>query len=939
MRFRILGPVEARADGGEPVRLPSKPRALLVVLLLHAGRPVSRDRLMAAVWPEGAPPSAPRVIRTYVSALRQSLRLPRDDGLPRLSTLGDAYCLEVAPGDLDMLVFDDLAERGRRALDDGDAAVAAKLLDQALVLWRGPAAGDMTVDSDTGAALAGLAERRLLAEEDWADAELALGHDAALIARLRLFVATYPLRERPWGQLMTALYRTGQRAAALDCYQQLRKHLIAELGVEPGPEAAELHQQILAGDPLPARQSAAMVSVTQVMPRQLPADVSHFTGRAAELDRLDALLGTTGEGMAARVMIAAINGTPGVGKTALAIRWAHRMAPRFPDGQLYASMRGQAAVGPADPLAVLARFLRDLGIAPARVPSDLEEASALYRSLLDGRRILVVLDNAASAAQVRPLLPGAPDCAVIVTSRGSLPGLGAHDGAVQVTLTPFLPDEAATLLRQILGVQRADAEPSAVAAIAAKCAFLPLALRVAAERALARPRHTLAALAAQLAAVRDRLDLLAVDDDPATSVRTVFSWSYQALPAGTARMFRLLGLHPGPDISTPAAAALAVTSTAEAKRLLEALVGAHLLEEATDDRYRFHDLLRAYAAERAAADESTTDRTAVQRRLLTWYLHTADAAGALLSPDRCRVPLDPPSPQGRPLILAGYEQALAWCDAEHASVMACVRSAAQTGHDRIAWQLAVAWRSYFILRKPWAEWIACAQIALSAARRCGDRFGEAWVLDNLGGAYSGLWRFGDAVACGQQSLRIRRDIGDRLGEAAVLNNLGTAYWALDRFNDGLSCFQQALAIAREAANRYSEVIGLNNLGEAYFRLGRHGDAISCLQEALNLARAMDYHVSEGFALHNLGQCYRAIGESGAAADCFRRALSVRQRAGDRHGQGRSLHALGDLLQELRDVGAAHASWQQALAIFEELGDPQARELQDRLLDSGTCVGS
>ena len=936
MRFRILGPVEARADGGEPVRLPPKPRALLAVLLVYAGQPVSRDRLMAAVWPEEAPPSAPRVIRTYVSALRQSLHVPCQDGLPRLAALGDAYRLEVAPGDLDMLVFDDVAERGRRALGDGDAAAAARLLDQALVLWRGPPAGDVTVDGDTGAVLAGLTERRLLAEEDRADAELALGRDAALIARLRLLVATHPLRERPWGQLMTALYRTGQRAAALACYRQLRTHLVAELGVEPGPELGELHQQILAGDSLPARQPAAMVPVAQAMPRQLPPDVSHFTGRAAELDRLDALLGTSGAGMPATVVVTAINGTPGVGKTALAIRCAHRMASRFPDGQLYASLRGHAAVGPADPLAVLARFLRDLGIAPGRIPGDLDEAAALYRSLLDGRRILIVLDNAVSSGQVRPLLPGAPDCAVIVTSRSRLPGLGAHDGAAQVTLAPFLPDEAATLLRQILGAQRADAEPSAVAAIAAKCAFLPLALRVAAERAIARPRQTLAALAAQLAAARDRdrLDVLAADDDPATSVRTVFSWSYQALPAGPARMFRLLGLHPGPDISTSAAAALAAMGTAEAQRLLEELAGAHLLEEATAGRYRFHDLLRAYAAERAATDDSPADRAAAHRRVLTWYLHTADAAGRLLAPGRRRVPLDPPPPECRPLTLAGYEQALEWCDAEHAGVVACVRSAAQTGHDDIAWQLPVASFGYFDLRKPWAEWIACARIALSAARRCGDRFGQAWTLGNLGVAYIGLGRFGDALDCGRQSLRIRRDIGDRRGEGAELNNLGHTYLALDRFHDGLNCFEQALAIAREIENRHGEVIGLSNLGETCLKLGRSGDAISFLQEALDLAREMDYRVIEGVALHNLGESYRAIGEPGTSADCFRRALSVRQHAGDRHGQARTLHALGDLLQELREADAAHASWQQALAILEELGDPQADELRARLRTSG-----
>jgi DNA-binding SARP family transcriptional activator len=885
---------------------------------------------MAAVWPQEAPPSAPRVIRTYVSALRGALGVPRQDGLPRLAAMGDAYCLEVAPDDLDMLVFDDLAERGRRALGDGDAAVAAKLLDQALGLWHGPPAGDVTVDGDTGAVLAGLAERRLLAEEDRADAELALGRDAALIARLRLLVATYPLRERPWGQLMTALYRTGQRAAALASYRQLREHLVAELGVEPGPELRELHHQILGGDSLPARRSATLMPMAPVMPRQLPPDVSHFTGRAAELGRLDTLLATSGGGMTATIVITAINGTPGVGKTALAIRWAHRMASRFPDGQLYASLRGHAAVGPADPLAVLGRFLRDLGIAPERIPGDLDEAAALYRSLLYGRRILIVLDNAASSAQVRPLLPGAPDCAVIVTSRSHLPGLGARDGAAQVTLAPFPPDEAAMLLRQILGAPRADAEPPAVASIAAECAFLPLALRIAAERAIARPHQALAALAAQLTAARDRLDVLAAEDDPATSVRTVFSWSYQALPESAARMFRLLGVHPGPDIAIPAAAALAATGTAEAQRLLEALAGAHLLEEATAGRYRFHDLLRVYAAERAATDESPEDRAAALRQVLTWHLHTADAAGRLLAPGRRRVSLDPAPPECGPLAFAGYDEGLAWCVAERASVVAFVRTAAQTGLDHIAWQLPVAWRSYFILRKPLAEWIATNRIALSAARRCGDLSGEAWVLDNLAGAYSGLWRFADAADCGEQSLLIRRDIGDRLGEAAVLNNLGAAYWALEKFHDGMSCFQQALAIAREAENPYSEVIGLNNLGEACRKLGRCGDAISFLQEALDLAHAMEYYMSEGFALHNLGESYRAIGESGTSEDCFRRALSVRQDTGDRHGQAQTLRGLGDLLHEIGEADAAHASWQQALAIFEELSNPQADELRTRL---------
>ena len=935
MRFRVLGPVEARADAdGEPAVLPAKLRVLLVVLLVHAGRPVSRDRLMAVLWPDRPPPSAPHVVRTYVSALRRSLGLSRQGQLPRLVLADDGYRLEVEPGDLDLLAFEDLVERGRRALRAGDPAAAAELLGEALALWRGEPAQEVSVDGEAGAVLAGLAERRLLAEEDAAEAGLVLGHDRALIGRLRLLVAAHPLRERLWSQLMTALYRAEQPAAALACYQELRTHLIAELGIEPGPELRKLHQQILAGDPLPAPDPATEGPGAPLVPRQLPPDVSYFTGRAAELGQLDELLGASGAEPPAAMVITAVSGTPGVGKTALAIRWAHQVASRFPDGQLYASLRGHAPVGPADPLAVLGRFLRELGAAPGRIPCDLDEAIAMYRSLMNGKRILIVLDNAASSGQVRPLLPGAPGCAVIVTSRSRLPGLGARDGAAQVSLTPFPPDEAQTLLRAILGAKRADAEPSAVAAIAAECAFLPLALRIAAERAIARPHQTLDAVAAQLAAARDRLDMLATDDDPATSMRTVISWSYQALPAGTARMFRLLSVHPGPDIGIPAAAALAAADRAEAQRLLDALADAHLVEEAAAGRYRFHDLLRVYAAERAAVEDNTAELAAALRRVLTWYLHTAEGVGRLFDTGRRHLPLDPPPSQCRPLILAGYEQALAWCDAEHASIVACVRSAAETGNDDIAWQLAVAWLSYSELRKPYAEWLACARIALSAARRCGDRFGEAWALSGLAGAYRILRRFSDALDCGQQSLQIRRDIGDRFGEASVLSNLGIAYFGLEKLDDGLRCFQQSLAIARETNYRYSEVIGLNNLGEAYRILGRFSDAISCQQQALDLARTIGDPRSEALSHHNLGNSYRAIGEPGTAADHIRRALPFFERTGDRHFQAQILQDLGDLQHDLRETIAARASWQQALTIFEELGDPQADEPRARLQETG-----
>lgn len=931
MRFRVLGPVEARADGdGEPVVLAAKPRALLAVLLVHASRPVSRDRLMAVLWPERPPRSAPRVIRTYVSTLRQSLRLSRRDQLPRLALLGDGYRLEVAPGDLDLLVFDDLSERARRALGVGDAAVAARLLDQALGLWRGDPAEDVVVDGETDAVLAGLAEQRLLAEEDRAEAELVLGHDAALIVRLRLLVATHPLRERLWGQLMTALYRTGQQAAALAAYRELRTHLIAELGVEPGPGLRELHQQVLAGDPLPAPHPAPVVPGAPVVPRQLPSDVSHFAGRAAELDRLDAVLGVSGTDLPATVVITAINGTAGVGKTALAIRWARRIADRFPDGQLFASLRGHSAAGPADPLGVLARFLRALGVAPERVPGDLDEAAAMYRSLLDGKRILIALDNAASSGQVRPLLPGAPGCAVIVTSRGRLPGLGAREGATRVTLAPLLPAEAAELLRKILGPERTSIEPSAVAAIAAECAFLPLALRIAAERAIVRPHQKLASLAAQLTAARDRLDALAADDDPATSVRTVFSWSYRALSPETACMFRLLGLHPGPDISVPAAAALAGSTLRDVARALERLAGAHLVEETAPGRYRFHDLLRAYATERADTDETPADRTAALSRVLTWYLHTADAADRVIGPPRRRVPLDPVR-QVQPLAFASYDEALAWCDAEQANLAAAVQRAAEAGFADIAWKIPAAMADFFNLRRPWNDWISSSSTGLAAARRAGDTLGQAWSLNDLGVAYFGLTRFADAAGYYEETLRLVRQAGDRQDKGAVLNNLAAAYWELSRTDDAVGCFRQSLALARETGNRHGECVALDNLGEAYRRTGQAWQAITCHQQALDIAIQIADRQGKSQALHNLGEAYQMLHRPERAREYYLQAIHVHRQADDRHGEAETRRKLGDLLHDNGDTTQARELWRQALAIFQDLGDPQADELSARLL--------
>ena len=933
MRFRILGPLEIDADGGEPVRIrAAKQRTLLVILLLHANRPVSVDRLAAALWPGRRPRSAAANMRTYMSALRQALRLTGRDSLPRLSGQPGGYRLDLRPPELDLLVFEDLAATGGQALGGGDHAGAARLLGDALRLWRGRAAEDVAVDGEAAIALVGLEERRLAVEEAWVDAQLAVGDDdAQVIVRLRNLVAHHPLRERLWGQLMTALYRTGRGAEALAAFQELRGQLSDELGVQPGPSLQRLHQQILTGDtpdsppPRTARRTAAVPLA------QLPPDITSFTGRAAQIRRLSHMLAARDADRPAALVISAISGTAGVGKTALAVHWAHQVAESFGDGQLHIDLRGYAASQPVEPLDALARFLHALGVPAEQVPGELDEAAAMYRSLLAGKRMLILVDNAATSGQVRPLLPGSPGCLVLVTSRGRLPGLTAREGAARVTLAPLPQGEALALLQNVLGRARVDAESDAAAEIATRCACLPLALRIAADRAADRPKLTLAGLAAQLAATRGRLDVLAADDDnTSTALRSVFSWSYQALAPDAARMFRLLGLHPGPDVSVPAAAALAATSHAAAGQLLQALAGVHLLEETSPDRYQFHDLLRIYAAERATIDDSARDRPHARRRVLTWYLHTAAGAAHLLAPWTHRIPLGRSPRDCEPAAFADYEHALAWCDAEHANLVAAVRLAAETGLDDITWKLAATLRGYFDLRKPWTDWIITHQAGLASARRAGDVHGEFWMINGLGHVYCDLRRFEDALSCCRRALELRRQAGDRRGESACLNNLGTLYGELRRLDSALECNHQALSICRETGDRVQEAAALHGLGQLHRKRDRPEQALHYLAQALAILRVIGERRGESVALLGLGETHLDLRRTSEARGHSQQALAICRQIGDRRGEADALRILGDACYHAGQAQAADRSWSQALAIFDDLDDPQADEVRDRL---------
>jgi tetratricopeptide (TPR) repeat protein len=680
------------------------------------------------------------------------------------------------------------------------------------------------------------------------------------------------------------------------------------------------------------------------VPRQIPLDVPYFTGRAAALAELDALVfgedaedaedpEGTGNGSAA-TRVAAIAGPAGVGKTALAVHWAHRVQDRLPDGSLYVNLRGFDAGPPKSPQEALEGFLSALGAHPAGIPAGLEAQSALYRSLLDGRRMLVVLDNAANAEQVRPLLPGSAECRVIVTSRSSLSGLVIREGVRRVTLDLLTPVEANALLRRTLGPGRVEAEPGAADELARCCARLPLGLHIAAERAALRPHATLADLVAELSDEQDRLNALATADDETTAVRAVFSWSYRALSPEAARAFRLLGLHAGPDISTPAAAALLGVTPARARGLLDALIGVHLLEETEPDRFRFHDLLRAYAAERARSDEPEADLARAVRRVLAWYLHTGYAAcQAILSSlpyERLRIG---PLPAGcPPMSFAGWKQALAWCDMERANLVAATRQAAETGEFAIAWKIPASLACYFdnYMHNTWSDLITSHRVGIAAARRIDDPYGESWLLICLGRAYRALCRYDEAARCHEKTHALLSQGGDQWLMGMNRGSLGLLHLDTRRYEEAVTAFGQAIDLFRDIGDRWGEAWVWMTLGLAYSGLKRAGQAFECSRRSLRLHRELDDPWTRSWALHALGRAYHGLGRFEEAIASYFHAIALQREVDQPFGEAWTLVALGNALRAMSRPDEAREYWRRAVATMEELGIPQAERVRARL---------
>jgi DNA-binding SARP family transcriptional activator/Flp pilus assembly protein TadD len=917
MDFGVLGPVEVRARGVLVDAGHARRRAVLAVLLLELGRVVSAEALIDRVWGEDPPPSVRNVLYGHVARLRAALAGAGDGGVS-LSRRGAGYLLQADPEQVDLYRFRGLT--GEAGAAAGDDVRAGALLGQALCLWRGPALAGLA-SGWLDRMRASLELERTAAVLDLTDVRLRQGQHAGLVAELVAQATATPADERLIGQLMLALYRSGRQADALRWFEQTRQHLADEFGADPAPQLRALHQQILRADPalaLPEPEVSAGATPAGPAPRQLPADVAAFTGRTAELAELDKLLADAGDRRVTGVVISAVSGTAGVGKTALAVHWAHRVAERFPDGQLHVNLRGY---DPAQPLTAgdaLAVFLRALGVNGQDITADEDERAARYRSLLAGKRILIVLDNASDTEQVRPLLPGTAACAVLVTSRDALAGLVARHGAVRIDLDLLPLPDAVSLLCELIG-DRAAADPEATAPLARLCCRLPLALRIAAELATARPAVPLASLVAELGDQRRRLDLLEAGGDPRTAVRAVFSWSYQHLDADAARAFRLAGLHPGPELEPYALAALTGTGLEQARQALDVLVQAHLIQRAGHGRYGLHDLLRAYAAELAAQDSEDEQRAALTR-LFDYYLHAAAAAMDSRYPaERHRRPriLEPGSPVPA---LTDPPEALAWLEAELASLVSVTAHAAAHGWPTHAIRLAVTLFRHLDTGGHLSEGITIHTHARGAARQIGDRAAEAGALNDLGVAHQRQSRYEEAVGHFQDALALHGDVGNQTGQARALHNLGLVEFAQGSYRQAVTHFEHALALHRKTGDQAGQATALNSLGIADGQQGRYQLAAGHFQDALALYRDTGDRRGEARALHNLAVVGYHLGSYDAAADHYRQHLALIRETGDRNGEADVLVGLGaiDLKKGRYQRAADHH--RQALAVFRETGN-------------------
>lgn len=899
----VLGPVAVRH--GEAVCGPSSPvlRAVLAGLALARPHGLASDALFELVWGTRNARSVEPTVSVTVHRLRRWLRQVCGE-LITVARASGRYRLVVSDGQVDAELFGLLTARARRLTDPVDRE---QTLARALGCWRGSALADVVPDSVNHTAVEALERERTRTTVDYVHALLACGRAepaAQVSARL---AADHPLDERVLTAHIEALAAAGRRAEALDCYEQLRIRLRDELGIDPDRRVGDALVRVLRQDAGGRPPPAAVL-----VPAELPPPVEAFVGRREQLDALEGLLA----GGHRTMVVSALSGTGGVGKTSLAVRWARQVACRFPDGQLFVDLRGYAQGPPLRPAEVLNRFLRSLGVPAPVAPLDLAEATGRYRSALAGRRVLVVLDNAADEQQVRPLLPGEPGCMALITSRSRLDGLVAVDGAHRISLDVLPAADAAGLLTRILGADRTGAEPAAAAALASACAFLPLALRICAASLLAEPDRSIAGLVDELR--RSALDALALGSDERSSVRATLDLSYRRLSAPDRRVFRLLGTVPGPDITVAAVAALTGSSRDDAYRALARLTAAHLLTGRAH-RYQYHDLLRAYAEEQADREETPEDRERAWRRLAHWYRDRTDAAVARVDPHLPQLPARVRASPAADPEFGSHDEAARFLAAERHNLVAVATRAAAHGPYPVAWQLAHAARQFFAHSGTGAERMALAQAAVAAAGRADDPFGAAVAERALAHAQERAGDYVAAVRHNRRSLERARRAGWEAHSTDMLGALGTVYALAGRNRRAIRLLEEAAADAHRTGNRRGEATYLSNLAVTLGWTGELAEALDCTLRALAIYRELELVSCEAIGIGTLGEAHYRMGSYRQATDAYTEAIELARTAANPTAEISAYNGIAWVYLERGRHAEAEACASAALAMAEKLG--------------------
>jgi DNA-binding SARP family transcriptional activator/tetratricopeptide (TPR) repeat protein len=926
VQVRLLGPIDVTVDGAVRPVAGLRRKAVLAVLGLSAGEIVHADRLIDVVWGDKPPPTASNTLQAHVSYLRGVL-----GARTAIVARAPGYVLDTGVDATDLQLAERLVRQGK---DADDAAQRAADLRAAVALWRGQPLAELSghpwLDEQTER-LANLHFETVLA---LIDARLALGEHAQLVPELDRLTLEHPFHEPLHGQLMVALYGAGRQAEALTAYQQLRRSLDEELGIEPSPALRELEAAILRQDdtllPQPSPVRATGSATNSAIPAQLPSPVDGFVGRDAQLAQLDAFLAGVNTASAQRggaptLIIAAIGGTAGVGKTSLAVHWGQRVRHQFPDGQLHLDLRGYSTSPPVQPGQALAQFLHALGVPAERVPPDVDEAAAMYRTLVADRRMLIVLDNAASPDQVRPLLPGSPRCLVVVTSRDRLGGLIVSEGARLLALDVLPPEGAHALLETIIGAGRTAAEPDAVAALAQACGYLPLALRIAAANLAMRPQSSIAGYAAELRE-GNRLAALRVDGDEQSAVRAAFDLSYATLKPDERCVFRRLALMPGPDADVAVAATLADVERTQARRILGRLVDRHLVRETAIGRFALHDLLRLYARSLADGEDGATVVDAALDRLYAHYVGATEATANLLYRETIRLPAAAGNaPAASPF--GDHIEALAWLDAERANLVALVHAAAEHGPRPAGWRLADNLRGYFYLRRPAADWLSVGTNALRAAE--GHPAPQASAHLSLGVAYNTQGNRDLAIDHFTSALALTQVSGWLEGQAAALNNLGTVHSQTGHHRAAADWFAKAVRVHERAGRPLGQAIAVDNMGIVHRELGEPEAAADLHRQAIALHKATEFPFGHATAQMNLGAAYFDLGRLDESEAQYVEAHALHRQTGNRDREAICLYGLAE-------VHCAAGRHEQALELARD-ALAVARDIADRRTEANAAI--